>query len=189
MTVLEAISKRRSIRKFQEDKPVEKKQLLAMVEAARLAPQAANIQPVRYAVVSDSELVKKIFSVTKWAGYLKDYAPKEGERPTGFIIVMVQENLKGAYTGADVGAAVENMLLAAVEMNLGCCWIGSVDRDVVKEVMNIPDGLEIHSVVAVGVPGEDPVFENKMDDSIRYYLDEEKRLHVPKRTMEEVLIK
>lgn len=187
MNVSEAIDKRRSIRRF-SPQPIEKNMLYELVMGARLAPQAANIQPLQYMIVHQKQLLEPVFECTRWAGYLEDYAPKPGFRPTAYIVVLINEDLKKNGNDTDAGAAVENMLLLAVEKGLGSCWIGSVDRERLAKLLGVPENCKIHSVIALGYPAENPVWEDKEDDSIRYYLDEEHRLHVPKRRMSELIV-
>lgn len=187
MELHDAIYRRRSIRRF-SPKPVEKDALYAMVQAARLAPQASNLQPMKYMIVHQKRLLEPVFSCLKWAGYLPDYAPKPGYRPTAYIVVLTDTGIKVSHTDTDAGAAVENMLLTALDYGLGTCWIGSVDREKLRKLLTVPQNLEIHSVVAVGYPAQEPVWEEKDSDSIRYYLDEDGRLHVPKRRMGEILV-
>ena len=189
MSIFEVIAKRRSCRRFTPE-PVDKNDLYVMVQAARLAPQAANIQPVRYTIVHQQRFLEPMFSCTKWAGYLKDYTPPVGYRPAGYIVVLLDDSLKGKFSDADVGAAVENMLLVATEKGLGTCWLGAIERDKIRKLLGIPEGYSIHSLVAVGHPAPDqyPVWEEKDSDSIKYYLDENGKVRVPKRRMGEVLI-
>lgn len=186
MQVSDAIGKRRSVRHF-SPQPVEKNALYELVQAARLAPQAANIQPVKYMIVHQKELLGPVFSCLKWAGYLKNYAPAEGQRPTAYIVILIDTSLK-KEADTDAGAAVENLLLTATDKGLGSCWLGAVDRARLSQYLGVPESMKIHSVVALGYPAEDPVWEEKNDDSIRYYLDENGRLHVPKRRMGELLV-
>lgn len=187
MKVSEAIEKRRSIRKFSQQ-PVEKDVLYELVKAARLAPSAANIQPLQYMIVHQKQLLDPVFACTKWAGYLEDYAPKKGFRPTAYIVVLVDESIKKEGNDNDAGAAVQNILLTAVENGLGSCWIGSVDRKTLAQLLGVPENRRIHSVIALGYPAEDPVWEDQKEASIRYYLDQEERLHVPKRHMKDVIV-
>ena len=187
MDVREAILKRRSIRRFLPI-PVSKDQIQQLIEAARLAPQAANVQPVRYMIVHQEELLPKVFECTKWAGYLENYTPEEGFRPTVYILLLIDESLKKGYNDTDAGAAAENLILSAVEMGLGTCWLGAIDRERLRKLLGVPEGLSIHTMIALGYPAEDPVWEDKEGESIKYYLDEEKRIHVPKRRMGEIII-
>lgn len=187
MDVMEAIGKRRSIRRFSPE-PLNNYDLYEMVQAARLAPQAANVQPIRYCIVHQQQFLPHMFECTKWAGYLEDYAPPEGCRPQGYIVILLDDSLKNRWSDADVGAAVENMLLTATSKGLGACWLGAIDREKIHYMLGIPEDMSIHSLVAVGHPGQDPVWEEKDSDSIKYYLDDEGRLHVPKRRMGEILV-
>jgi len=188
MSIFDVIAKRRSCRRF-TPQPVDANDLFVMVQAARLAPQAANIQPIRYTIVHQQRFLEPVFSCTKWAGYLEGYTPPVGYRPTGYIVILVDNELKGRYSDSDAGAAVENMLLVATDKGLGTCWLGAIDRDKIRKLLGIPEKYSIHSLVAVGYPAKDeyPVWEEKESDSIKYYLDGNGKLHVPKRRMGEVL--
>ena len=86
MSVYELILKRRTIRKF-EQRPVETEKIVKMINAARIAPSAANMQPLKYIAVTSSDLCNKVFPLTKYAGYLENGTPKEGERPMAYIVV------------------------------------------------------------------------------------------------------
>lgn len=186
MDVYEAILARRTIRKFKQE-PVPRTTLQKLVNAARLAPQAANLQPIKYVVVDDKELLDPIFATTKWAGYIAPHGtPQEGERPIAYIVVLVDQEIRKSGYDTDAGAAVENLLLAAVGEGLGSCWIGSVDRDSVRSLLAIPGRYIIHTIVALGYPAERSVAVDAQD-SIRYYKDGAGVMHVPKRKLEEVL--
>ena len=187
MDVQEAISRRRSIRRFSQE-PVEETVLYELIGSARLAPSASNLQPLQYMPVWQPELLDAVFDCTKWAGYLPDYAPKAGRKPMAYIIILVNEEIRKQGADTDAGAAVQNILLAAVEKGLGTCWIGSVDRPQITELLGIPENCRIHSLVALGYPAESPVWEDQSSDSIQYYLDETGRIHVPKRNFDDIII-
>ena len=93
MDLMEAIYRRRSIRRF-SPQPVEKDKLYEMVKAARMAPQASNIQPLQYMIVHQKELLEPVFACTRWAGYLEHYAPVPSYRPTAYIVVLLNEEIK-----------------------------------------------------------------------------------------------
>ena len=86
----------------------------------------------------------------------------------------------------DVGAAMENMILVALEEGIGSCAIGSVDRDKLSRILNIPGEYEIPLVLALGYRDESPV-EDLFNGSVKYWKDEEGVLHVPKKKLEAVL--
>ena len=88
----------------------------------------------------------------------------------------------------DIGAAVENLILAALSDGVGACWMGSIDRPKIGELLHLPEYLTLSCVVALGYPEEDPKEVAVREDNIRYYLDETDTLCVPKRALTDVLI-
>lgn len=187
MTIHEAIHARRTVRKFRQE-PLTAQQLQRYVDAARVAPSGMNLQPLKYVAINSPEMTEKVFPMLKWAGYLApEYNPKEGERPTAYIVVCADTAIRKAGYEADVGAAVENLMLAALEDGVGSCWIGSVERAQLKELLQLPEALAITHVVALGYAAEQPREVAMEEGNVKYYL-EDGTLQVPKRAMEEVLI-
>ena len=188
MNIKEAIYSRRTIRKFKQT-PLSEKQLTNYINAARLAPSAANLQPLRYVVVKSPQMVKKLFELVKWAGYLApEYNPKEGERPMAYIVVCSDTNIHTGCLQQDLGAATENLILAALDDGVGACWIGSVNYEKATELLSLPENIKLECVIALGYPDENPK-EVMVEENIKYYLDETGTLCVPKRSTNEVLIK
>lgn len=183
MSVYELILKRRTIRKF-ENKQIEQEKILKMINAARLAPSGANMQPMKYIAVLSPELCKKVFPLTKYGGYLKDGNPKEGEEPTAYIVVMEDENIKKVATD-EAGAAIENIILTALEDGIASCWVANVNREELKKVLGIEEHLKVNSIIALGYPMQQSE-EAPFNGDVKYYLDDEGKLHVPKRSMEEI---
>lgn len=185
-SVHEVISKRRSIRRFLQ-KPIPFEILEKLVDAARVAPSAANLQPLQYLVIDDRNLLPEVFATLRWAGYITPRGnPPEGERPMAYIVVLVNKGISDSGYERDVGAAVENILLAALEDGIGSCWIGSIDKERLREILNVPNFLEIDSVIALGYGAESPVIE-ETTGPIKYWKDESGTLHVPKRKLKDVL--
>ncbi len=186
-TTYSLIIKRRTIRKFTQKK-IDEKTLEVLVNAARLAPSAANLQPLEYIVVNDKNLAKEVFRHTKWAGYISPEGnPKPGEEPTAFIAFLVNLNIaKKAYYQIDSGAAVENLIIAASEKGIGSCIIGAFNKKEVSKLLNVSNNREIVFLVALGYPAEQPVQEDR-DDTVKYYKDSSGVLHVPKRTLKNIL--
>lgn len=183
MSTYELILKRRTIRKF-ENKPIEKDKITKMINAARLAPSAANMQPLKYIAVLTPTLCDSVFKLTKYAGYLEDGAPKEGERPTAYIVVLEDENIR-KDAALDAGAAIENIILTALEDGIASCWVGSVSKNELKALLNIPTYLKVNSVIALGYPAQNSK-EEPFDNDVKYYLDSDGTLHVPKRSIDEI---
>jgi len=186
MQVFDAIMKRRSVRRFKQN-PIPLETLRKLVDAARVAPSAANIQPLRYIIVSNPRLRERVFPALKWAGYIAPRGnPPAGEEPTAYVVVLVNRDVARSDYQLDAGAAIENILLAALEEGVGSCWLGAIDRERIREVLHVSSDFEIESVIALGYPNEEPVME-PIKNSVEYWKDESGRLHVPKRTLEEVL--
>ena len=159
-----------------------------MVDTGRLAPSAMNLQPLEFVLIDDPEMVEQVFVNTRWAGYLPKGtgAPPKGQQPTAFIVILVNTEIGDHnWIGHDVGAGVENMTLAALSEGIGSCWIGSVNKDAVARIIELPKTHRIDSVLALGYPDEQPVPE-VATDSIKYYKDENDVLHVPKRKFDDV---
>lgn len=187
MTVQEAIQARRTIRKFKQT-PISSEQLKTYIDAARIAPSGGNLQPLKYIGVNSQEKVDALFPLLKWAGYLApDYNPKPGERPMAYVVVCLDNNIQQIRVDMDAGAAIENLILAAWEDGVGSCWIASVERAGLRQLLDVPEHLSISCVVALGYSAEEPKAVAE-EDGIRYYLDEEKTLCVPKRGMDDVLL-
>lgn len=187
MSTNELIKSRRTVRKFRQT-PLTVEQLKKYIDAARVAPSAANWQPLKYIAVQSAQMTEKMFPLVKWAGYLAPhYDPKPDERPTAYVVVCVDSRISSRSSEMDVGAAVENLILSAWEDGVGACWIGSVERTAVRQLLNIEPHLTVSCVVALGYSAEAPK-EVAVADGIEYYLDDTGTLCVPKRGMEEVLL-
>lgn len=187
MSVYDLILKRRTIRKF-EQKPISNDDLKKYINAARLAPTAANRQPLKYIVVSSRENVGKVFECVKWAGYLApDYNPKENERPTAFIAVCIDTDISESGYEMDIGAAVENIILTALDDGVGACWMGAIDRLEISKILKLSQNLTLSCVVALGFSAETPMEVEISENNVKYFLEND-TLCVPKRTMEEVLL-
>jgi nitroreductase len=124
-----------------------------------------------------------------WAGYLKEWSgPGEGERPSAYIVVLGDTTIAKSFQ-YDAGIASQSITLGAVEMGLGGCLIGSIKRDVLREVLAIPDRYEILLVIALGKPGETVILEDLGSErDIKYWRDEEDIHYVPKRKVGEMIL-
>lgn len=187
MSVYEIAAKRRTIRKFKQDK-LENELLLSFIDAARLAPSASNMQPIKYKVINNAESVNKLFPSLKWAGYIAPNGnPAAGEEPTAYIVILVDTKIRNSGYELDIGAAAQTIMLCAQEKGIGTCWLGAIDRDAIRKDFNIGDEYTINTVIALGYPLEEPQTEVE-NGSIKYYKDENGKLHVPKRKLEDILV-
>jgi nitroreductase len=183
------VKQSRSYRRFREEKRISRETLLKLVDLGRLSPSGANLQPLKYMVSAEPEECKKIFPSLAWAGYLKDWlGPEEGVRPSAYITVLGDTGISRNF-GCDHGIAAQSIMLGAAEMGLGGCMIGSINRDELRKTLQIPEGLEILLVLALGYPGEQVVLEESgPGESIKYWRDDAGVHHVPKRRLEDVVL-
>lgn len=189
MNVYEAIMKRRTIRKFtQEEIPHDT--LIKLIDCARVAAYGANIQPLKFMIVTDKEQLKEIFPFTKWAGYLADGAPEEDERPTAYIAVLGDGEIRPNRSyEVEAGAAVTTMMLQAVEEGLGTCWLGALERNGIKEVLGLGERYDLVYMLALGYPNQESRMVEMKDQNVKYYESEDGTINVPKRSLEEIIVK
>lgn len=158
MNFLELSKIRESCRAY-TDKPVEKEKLLYCIEAARMAPSACNSQPWRYVAVTEAEKVKQMVSCV-YDGVLP--INRFAREVPAFVAVVegpvkLSAKLSGKveeqkYAQMDIGLSVANFCLAAAEQGLGTCIMGWFKENKVKELLEIPEGLKVRLVLAVGYP-------------------------------------
>jgi nitroreductase len=160
-----------------------------LVDLARLSASAANKQPLKYILSTDPGMNSLIFQNIAWAAYLRDWpGPAEGERPAAYIIVL-RDNDIGDPAQCDHGIAAQSILLGAVEKGLGGCIIASVRRKKLTEIFRIPPQFKILFAIAPGKPKERAIIE-MVDDSgdVKYLRSDDGIHHVPKRSLEEIII-
>ena len=183
------VRKNRSYRRFHQDVPVDIETLRALLNLARLSASGSNLQPLKYILSCEPETNARIFPHTRWAGYLKDWpGPAEGERPTAYIVILGDTEIRKSF-GCDHGIAAQSIMLGAAERGLGGCMIGSIDKGGLRQVLDIPDHYEILLILALGKPKETVVLEEVgPDGSVEYYRDAEGVHHVPKRSLDELIL-
>lgn len=185
----ELIQKTRTFRRFYQDVQISDETLRGLVDLARLGGSARNAQPLKYMLVNDPGTNSAVFPNLLWAGYLPDWpGPEEGERPAAYIICLLDTHIS-QEAGCDLGIATQNILLGATAKGLGGCRIGSVSPKL-REVLNIPEYLKVLLVIALGLPKEEvKLKEIKQDDDIKYWRDENQVHYVPKRPLDEIIVK
>jgi nitroreductase len=165
MEFYEVISKRRSIRAYKKD-TVEDGKLSRILNAARLAPTAANRQPYSLIVVKDEETKQK----------LKDAYSQEWFFTAPVIVCACalpddawKRNDGKGYVDVDVAIAMDHLILAASAEGLGTCWIAAFKPEVVREVLNIPDNMEPLVLTPLGYPETipEPTFRKPLEEMVR----------------------
>lgn len=158
MNLDEAITGRRSVRKFSE-KYVTDEEIRSLIEAARRAPSWANTQVWEFIVVRDKALIEKVTGT-----YVeKNPATKCSLSASALIVACAKTGVSGCYGGKDVtklqnwymfdlGMAVQNLCLKANEMGLGTVIVGFLDHDACRKILNMPEGYEVVAVLPIGEP-------------------------------------
>lgn len=167
---MEAIFNRRSVRKY-KDKPVENEKVNKLLRAAMQAPSAGNQQPWEFIVVQEKDNLKKLAEMSPYSKLIED-------APVAFVLLANEERMKFPENWQqDMGAAAQNILLEAVELELGAVWLGVApleDRvNYLKDMFQLTDNFRPYCVIGLGYPGEGQ--ENKFVD--RY---DETRVHFEK---------
>lgn len=172
--IIDAIYAQRSIRSY-EDREVEKEKLVRLLEAGMAAPSACNMQVWEFVVVTD----KNTLSELKKAAQIYN-------APAVMLICSNTKNLpwKSEDWKMECGAAVENMMLAAVSMGLGSVWIGLFNEEAVRKLLNIPDNINTMSLVCFGYPAVTKTPKTKYDESAVFWDKYEPERQRSLRTME-----
>ncbi|EPR44087.1 nitroreductase [Desulfovibrio sp. X2] len=184
------VARTRTHRRFRQDRPVSLETLRGLVDMARLAPSAANKQPLKYVLINEAAPCAKIFAHLGWAAYLKDWAgPAEGERPAAYVVVCGDKRVSSEW-GCDHGFAIQNMLLGAMDQGIAACVLGAIkDRPGLHDELGLPDEIEVLLVVAFGEPGEEVAIDELGEDgNVRYWRDATGTHHVPKRSLAEIVV-
>jgi nitroreductase len=135
---------------------VPREKILKMLEAARIAPSAGHRQPWHFIVVEDKATIKKL-AKSEWAA----------EAPL-MIVGLADQAASPSWWANDLGIALEHIVLAATDLGLGTCWMGQTGRqELVKGLLDVPDGFNVVAVIPIGVPDEAPApKERKSLDAI-----------------------
>ena len=189
MNMMKFLRGRRTYRRF-EQRPVAPEILTEAVDAARIASCGANRQTVRYIIVESADAVAAVQPLVHWAAYLppEQGAPKPDELPTAFIAILQDDNLPGA-SDVDVGLALGSLTAAAWAHGVGSCIMGAINRPALTELLALPEGVRLCDMVALGYPTHESHLVPMQDGDVKYYLDDNRDFCVPKRGMEEVLLK
>ncbi|MCG6980080.1 MAG: nitroreductase family protein [Deltaproteobacteria bacterium] len=166
MDFLELARKRYSVRSYRAD-PVEREKLERILEAARLAPTAVNIQPFHLLVIP---------TTGREAELLRIYNKKWFVQPPVVICACgipgkswVRKDGKN-YNDVDVAIVMDHLILAATAEGLGTCWIGAFDLGAAKEVLNLAVGVEPIAFTPVGYPADRPPEKKRkpLSELVRY---------------------
>lgn len=189
---LDLVKQARSHRGFRQDRKVTRQELEHLVECARFTPAARNDQVLKYYLAEKPETVAAIQPLTKWAGALAElHLPRKGAEPVAYIVICLDGSLaeNPAPYQRDVGIVAQTMLLAAAEMGLNGCMIGSFAAGELREKLGLPEAIKPQLLLALG-EGSDRIVMTDVgeDGSTTYYRDAEDIHYVPKRTLEQLIL-
>lgn len=186
--IKDLVMKNRSRRRFYEDTVIRLETLRELVDLARLSPSGSNLQSLKYILSQSPQKNALIFPHLRWAGYLKDWpGPEEGKRPSAYIVILGDTQISQSF-GCDHGIAAQSILLGATEKGLAGCMIGSIEKGL-RQALDIPSRYQILLVLALGKAKERVVIEPVgPSGDIKYWRDSEGIHHVPKRSLDEIII-
>jgi nitroreductase len=185
----ELVLKNRSYRRFDQKAAISTETLRELVDLARCSASATNRQPLKYILSNEPEKNSLIFETVAWAGLLRDWpGPAEGERPSAYIVILLDRDI-AQNAGCDHGIAAQSILLGAAEKGLGGCMLGSANKEKLHKNLNIPEQYDIALVVALGKPAEKVVLETlEKGQDFAYWRDAQSVHHVPKRKLDDIII-
>jgi nitroreductase len=162
MDVLKAIRGRRSVRAFKSEKDVSEETVEGLIDAARWAPSAGNIQPWEFIVVRNPEIRRRLSEAAFNQSFIE-------EAPV-VIVVCADENRssegygqrgKTLYCIQDTAAAIQNIHLAAYSLGLSTCWVGAFNEGETSEILQIPRGIRPVAMIPLGFPAKFPIPRRK----------------------------
>jgi nitroreductase len=166
MEFFELIRERYSVRAYKPD-AVEEEKLERVLEAARLAPTAANRQPFQLIVLSTQGREEELQRIYKRRWFV--------DAPTVICICALPDEgwvrMDGkVYVDVDAAIAMDHLVLAATDVGLGTCWIAAFDPDAAREVLGLPEGVEPIAFTPLGYPADKPRTKKRksLDDLVRY---------------------
>jgi nitroreductase len=146
MNVEEAIKNRKSIRKFKEHN-IKSEEIQKIMDAAILAPSAKNLQPCKFIIVESQKKKEELAKACLGQDFIAS---------ASIIIVCVINESLSKWTTLDAGIAIQQMVLQAQELEYGSCWIGALNQEEVKQVLNIPAHLKVVAVLPIGKTAIEP---------------------------------
>lgn len=178
MDLDKAISERHSCKRF-STKKVDWRDVLEIVDSARLAPLAGNIPSVKFLIVTEQEKINKLAEASQQSFVSK----------ADYIIVVCSDSDQvkrsygergGKYCPQQAGAAIQNLLLKTTELGLATCWVGAFVDDQVRRILDIPDDIEVEGLFPIGYempPKSKQRFKPELNNVLYFDIWKNKRMH------------
>ena len=189
--IQDIVRESRSQRSFVPDRKIPYDALVKLCDTARICPAAMNLQVLKYKIVEDKETVSALLGITRWAASLDKKLPPDGHGPSAFIVICHDTRISARKPifMIDVGIVAQTIMLTACEMGYGGCMIGSANERSLADALSLPEYLEPVLVLGLGVPEETVVLTEAKNGQVKYYRDENDTHFVPKRPLDEIIIK
>jgi nitroreductase len=155
MDIFEAIRQRRSIRSY-TDKEVTEEEIKILLEAAIRAPSACNRQTWRFVIVRKPETIEILYRAASYSTQHQTFVKKAP------VIIVVCADLRpykrtayrargeSLFVLQDTAAAIQNLLLAACALNLGACWVGLIDEEIIRQTLRVPKDIRPVAIIPLG---------------------------------------
>ncbi|MHB8102583.1 MAG: nitroreductase family protein [Methanosarcina sp.] len=159
MSVFDTIKDRRSIRVYKGER-IPKDKLEKLLAVARLAPSAANRQNWKFIVVENEQIKNQLVTACNNQAFVGT---------ASHVIAGIGDSSQ-KWHQVDLAIALEHVVLEAVELELGTCWIGAFNEDEVKKILKIPQDKKVVALLTVGVPAESPAARPRkaMEEIVAY---------------------
>ena len=182
----------RSVRRFDNSKPLEPGLLEKITAPVRFAPSSRNLQPLKFYLCGDQTLCREVRPNTKWGAQLVDYnGPEPDEDPTAYIAICLDTDISDndAMFTRDVGICAQTIVLSAAAEGVGACMIGSFNKGEISRIFGFSDNIVPKLLIALGYPSpkENIILEDESEEhGVCYYRTPDGAHHVPKRPADKI---
>ena len=155
MDIFEVIRQRRSIRSYTTEEVTEA-EINTLLEAAIRAPSACNRQTWRFVIIRKKETIEVLYQAASYSTQHQTFVKKA---PVVIVVCAdlrpykqtpYRERGENLFALQETAAAIQNLLLAACALDLGACWVGLIDEEIIKQTLKIPKGVRPIAIIPIG---------------------------------------
>ena len=168
MELSEAIEQRRSVRSYRKD-AVPEGMVKSILRAGHLAPSAGNLQGRDFIIVTDDAVKQKLCEAALNQRFIV-------EAPVCIVVCANMDRSRQKYRQKgelyaiqDASISVMNMMLQAVDLGLGTCWVGAFDDRRVIDIFKLPMGVFPIALLPIGYPDEEPPARPRLNEQIEHW--------------------
>lgn len=194
MGLIDTIKRCRTYRKFDSQTQITDHELRKLIEINRFTPSPRNKQALKFVSYNVFEKDDLIFEHLRWAGALPNWqGPTKMQQPVAYILILADNELspnhKADFLDMAVGIAAQTTMLLAADMGYGGTMIAAFHHKNIHEILKLDSHLQIKLILAIGKPAEKVVVRDMQNDNFAYWRDDNQNHYVPKRTLNEILVK